>query len=249
LAREPNMPCWNPVLFLDAGSKLWLFYKVGPSPREWSGVYKTSEDGGKTWSPQTILPAGLLGPIKNKPVMLSNGDIICGTSIESYKAWTCWVEISSDTGRTWQKYGPIFVPDENHGIIQPTIWETAEGHVKMLVRSTHRIGFVCQAVSRDMGRTWGPATRTNLPHPGSGLDAVKLRTGQVALVYNHTKQGRSPLNVAFSRDDGRSWDAPIVLENEPGEYSYPAIIQGTDGNLHITYTWKRQRIKYAMVKP
>jgi predicted neuraminidase len=100
-----------------------------------------------------------------------------------------------------------------------------------------------------MGRTWGPATRTNLPHPGSGLDAVKLRTGQVALVYNHTKQGRSPLNVAFSRDDGRSWDAPIVLENEPGEYSYPAIIQGTDGNLHITYTWKRQRIKYAMVKP
>ncbi len=68
LAREPGVPCWNPVLFRDNENKIWLFYKVGPSPETWSGAYKTSVDG-NGWSAATYLPAGLLGPIKNKPIL------------------------------------------------------------------------------------------------------------------------------------------------------------------------------------
>jgi len=56
------------------------------------------------------------------------------------------------------------------------------------------------------------------------------------------------LNVAVSRD-GKVWEAALVLESEPGEYSYPAIIQSSDGRVHITYTWKRQRVKHAVVDP
>lgn len=248
LASEPGVPCWNPVLFRDRANKIWLFYKIGPSPETWSGAFKTSPDG-KRWSAVTYLPAGLLGPIKNKPIILAGGEIVAGTSVESYRAWTAWAEISRDQGRTWQKYGPITVPGHNDGIIQPTLWETAPGHLKMLVRATQEIGLICEATSEDGGRTWTPARPTALPNPNSGIDAVKMADGTVALVYNHSKTGRSPLNLAFSRDDGANWFQVLDLETDPGEYSYPAIIQTTDGMLHITYTWQRKRIKHVVIDP
>ena len=67
-------------------------------------------------------------------------------------------------------------------------------------------------------------------------------------MYNHTTQGRSPLNVAVSRD-GKSWHAALALESEAGEYSYPAVIQSEDGRVHITYTWRRQRLKHVVIDP
>jgi len=255
-ARELGVPCWNPVLFRDRHEKIWLFYKYGSSPKTWHGACRTSTDG-KTWSKPTYLlelPGGrpgveILGPAKNKPVHLSNGDVLAGTSVETPATWQCWVEISQDECRTWQKYGPIAVPGVPYGIIQPTVWEVAPGKVKMLVRSTEQIGFICESTSEDGGRTWTPAKPTTLPNPNSGIDAVKVQDGTVALVYNRTQSGRTPLNIAFSRDDGATWGVPYVLEDEPGEYSYPAIIQTHDGLVHITYTWQRQRIKHVVIDP
>jgi len=66
------------------------------------------------------------------------------------------------------------------------------------------------------------------------------------LVYNHTTDGRSPLNVAISHD-GKVWEAAAVLEDEAGEFSYPAVIQSADGLAHITYTWKRKRVKHVVL--
>jgi predicted neuraminidase len=248
LAREPDTPCWNPVLFADSRGKFWLFYKFGESPRTWSGAYRTSADG-TAWSEPTYLPAGILGPIKNKPITLANGDILAGTSAETAVAWVCGVDLSSDGGRTWRQYGPITVPGYHHGIIQPALWETSPGHVKMLVRATQDIGFICAATSDDGGHTWSDARPTSLPNPNSGIDAVKMRNGGLALVYNPSKTERTPLALAFSQDDGQTWSAPLTLEDAPGEYSYPAIIQTRDGKLHITYTWRRQRIKHVVVDP
>ena len=84
--------------------------------------------------------------------------------------------------------------------------------------------------------------------PNSGIDAVMLSDGRALVVYNHTERGRSPLNVAVSRD-GLQWQAALVLEDQPGEYSYPAVIQSSDGRVHATYTWKRQRIKHVVIDP
>jgi predicted neuraminidase len=77
---------------------------------------------------------------------------------------------------------------------------------------------------------------------------VTLADGRHLLVYNHTPKGRSPLNVAVAGDK-ENWNAALVLESEPGEYSYPAVIQTSDGNVHISYTWKRQRVKHVVVDP
>ncbi|HMO37562.1 MAG TPA: exo-alpha-sialidase, partial [Gemmatales bacterium] len=90
--------------------------------------------------------------------------------------------------------------------------------------------------------------------PGSGIDAVTLQDGRHLLVYNHVDKAgiatsaRSPLNVAVSRD-GITWQAGLVLENEKGEFSYPAVIQTKDGLVHITYTWNRKKIRHVVIDP
>ena len=246
----PDQPTWNPVLFRDNSNKIWLFFKVGPSPREWTGAYRTSTDDGKTWSDITLLPAGLFGPIKNKPIQLANGDIVCGTSVEAYRVWTCWTEISSDEGKNWRIGGPITVPEQPFGVIQPTLWEYEPGKLKMLMRSRRNIGYVVESHSEDGGYTWSPGKAVkSLPNPNAGIDAIRMKDGTIALVYNHTPNSRSPLNIAFSKDNGVTWGEPYVLEDQPGEYSYPAIIQSKDGKLHITYTWKREKVKYVVIDP
>jgi predicted neuraminidase len=243
------VPCWNPVLWRAKDGGLVLFYKAGPSPETWSGFLKRSRDGGLTWSEAELLPAGILGPIKNKPIAGRSGEIVAGTSVESYRAWTSWVEISPDGGRSWSRHGPVVVPGEPHGNIQPSLWRCTDGRLRMVVRTTQRIGRVCLAESTDEGRTWSPARRTPLPNPNAGIDAVKLADGRVVVIYNHSETGRSPLNVAVSEDDGETWQMRRVLEDEPGEYSYPAVIQAEDGDVHVSYTWRRQRIKHVRLRP
>jgi len=247
-AEEPGVPCWNPVLFLSRSKVLSLFYKAGPNPMSWTGYIRRSTDAGKSWDKPQQLHAGILGPIKNKPIQQADGDILAGTSVESYKAWACWLERSKDDGKTWQRFGPIAVPDHPYGIIQPTLFETSDKRVVALCRS-RGLGFIVQAESKDGGETWSPAKPTELPNPGSGIDLVRTVNGQLFLVYNHSKKDRSPLNLALSEDEGKTWKKMATLEDQAGEFSYPAIIQARDGQLHITYTWNRRHIKYLTFDP
>lgn len=248
-AKAEGVPCWNPVLYQMPNDETLLFYKAGESPKEWSGLLKRSNDGGKTWSKEELLPAGILGPIKNKPLLLANGNLVCGSSVESWKTWACWMEITPDSGKTWSKYGPLVYPGELNGLIQPTIYLDRSGNLRMVCRSTRKIGSVCSATSKDGGKTWSEVKSTGLPHPNSGIDAVGLKDGRTVLVYNHTKDARSPLNVGVSQDGGDTWEMKVTLESQPGEYSYPAVIQTSDGLVHTTYTWKRERIKHVVLDP
>lgn len=247
-AQEPGFPCWNPVLFKSRSKTLFLFYKAGPNPMTWSGYMRRSNDDGKTWSRVEQLPAGLLGPIKNKPIESKPGTILSGTSVESHRAWCAWVERSSDDGKTWRRFGPIAVPDQPHGLIQPTLLRTSDDRILALCRS-RGIGAICQSESKDEGETWSAAKPLELPNPNSGIDAVGTAKGEFFLVYNHTKSGRSPLNLARSRDDGKTWQRVALLEDGPGEFSYPAIMQSGDGRLHIAYTWNRRHIKHVTYDP
>jgi predicted neuraminidase len=237
-------PCWNPVLFQAKDGPLLLFYKCGPSPDTWWGMLTTSGDGGKTWDQPRRLPEGIIGPVKNKPVMLSDGRLLCGSSTED-RGWRVHFEMTSDLGRTWTRTGPIN-DGKQIGAIQPSILTHADGKLQAIGRTEN--DRVWTAWSEDGGRSWSPMSPTDLPNPNSGTDAVSLADGRHLLVYNHTPQGRTPLNVAIS-GDGRQWQMAAVLENEPGEYSYPAVIQTSDGLVHITYTWKRQRIKHVVLDP
>ncbi len=247
VAQEPGVACYNPVLFRTPDSVLWLSYKFGPDPRRWSGAFRTSRDEGRTWSRVRYLQAGLLGPIKNKPLILKDGTIVAGSSVESHRAWACWVERSEDNGKTWTKHGPIFVPGVLDGIIQPTLVPLDDGRLRMFVRATSAIGYICYADSKDQGKTWTEARPTSLPNPNSGIDSVRLQDGRIVMIYNHSKAGRVPLDAAVSGDGGDTWNRFLTIESEPGSYAYPAVIQTADGNLHITYTWNRKRIKHVVL--
>jgi predicted neuraminidase len=248
LVREPNIACYNPVLFYNREGRLWFYYKFGPHPSGWSAGRRWSSDDGKTWSAVEHLPAGLYGPIRAKPLVLPDGTIVSGTSVESYHNWACWIERSTDGGIRWTKIGPITLepPPQTGGIIQPSVVSLGGKRLVFYARSTAQTGRICISESSDAGLTWSPARPLDLPNPNSGIDAVALRDGRVVLVYNNSTHDRTPLNVAVSTD-GEKFRIFETLEDGPGEYSYPAIIQGKDGDLHITYTWKRQRIRYVRI--
>jgi predicted neuraminidase len=212
-------------------------------------MVRSSPDSGRTWGDGRRLPDGILGPIKNKPVRLADGTIIAPSSTESTSSpseWRVHFERSTDGGATWTSSAPAAGSGAAIDAIQPSILIHPGGALQAVGRT--RSGKIFDTRSADGGRTWSALTLMDLPNPNSGIDAVTLADGRHLIVYNHTPKGRTPLNVATSRD-GITWEPAAVIESEPGEYSYPAVIQGSDGLVHITYTWKRQRIKHVVIDP
>jgi predicted neuraminidase len=244
-------PCWNPVLFQPENGPLLLFYKVGPSPSTWWGLVRTSPDAGRTWSAAMALPPGILGPIRAKPVELSPGILLAGSSTE-HAGWVvhmerfsgAWTADALSSPTSWRKTGPLNSPDE-FGAIQPTILVHSPKELQILNRSRQSV--ITEAWSKDGGQTWGRMTATGLPNPSAGIDAVRLSNGRFLLVYNPTTRGRDKLQVSSS-PDGKAWTPVVTLEDSPGEYSYPAMIQTRDGRVHVTYTWKRRLIKHAVLE-
>lgn len=250
--ETPRVNCLNPVLFQVPRGPLLLFYKTG----KWWAYVKRSTDDGATWSTPERLYNGLYGPVKNKPVLLSDGSILSPTSAEipgvDGRMWRVHFERSTNGGQSWQMIGPV-----NDGLaidaIQPSILIHPHKRLQALGRTSQ--GKIFEIWSEDEGRTWGPMTLTTLPNPNSGTDAVTLRDGRHVLVYNHTTQKsdgtngpRWPLNVAVSAD-GKTWQAALVLDDQQGEFSYPAVTQSGDGLLHVTYTWKRKTIRHVAIDP
>jgi predicted neuraminidase len=244
MSPQKRFPCWNPVLFQPRQGPLVLFFKVGPRPDQWWGEMVTSDDDGRTWKGRRRLPPEVVGPIKDKPVQLEDGRILCPSSSEN-AGWRAHLEITKDL-ENWEVIGPLNDPAKI-GVIQPTILTYPDHRLQMLCR-TRGQGFIAQTWSPDGGRTWSEMTATTLPNPNSGIDAATLRDGRQLLVFNNTPHGRTPLNVAISRD-GKEWNVVRTLEDRPGEYSYPAVIQTSDGLVHITYTYRRQSIKHVVLDP
>lgn len=250
-ADGTRMPTWNPVLFRANSGKLMLFYKVGPDPQHWWGMLKTSGDDGRHWSAPRRLPDGVLGPIKNKPVRLADGTIVSPSSTES-DHWVVHFERSTDDGASWQRIVPPMGAQPIEAI-QPSLLMHRDGTLQAVGRSKQDKIF--STWSRDGGRSWSPIYLLDLPNPNSGIDALVLADGRSLLVYNPTVHGtqwsggRDRLAVAVSAN-GEHWRKVLDLESTPGaEFSYPAVIQTSDGLVHVVYTWKRQRIKHVVIDP
>ena len=246
-----RLPTWNPVLYQIPKGELILFYKIGPKPSEWWGMMKTSKDGGITWSEATKMPNGYIGPVKNKPTLLTNGNLFAASSKEG-DGWKIHFEVTNDQGKTWRTIGPI--EGAKLDAIQPSILQHKDGRLQILARSRNRA--LVESWSANNGETWSPLAKTNLPNNNSGTDAVTMKNGKHVLVYNHVlppgdlaKGPRTPLNVSVSKD-GMNWSAALILEDSPiSQYSYPAVMQTSDSMLHFIYTWRREKIKHVVVDP
>ena len=244
-------PTWNPVLFQYPDGPLVLFWKCGPSPDMWWGMMARSEDHGVTWSEPKRLPEHIDGPVRNKPILLTDGTLLCGSSTE-FDGWRVHFERTQDHGRTWQRT-PAIHDGKTFGAIQPTLLRHPDGSIQALCRNRDGDGPILSTMSSDQGLSWSDLEAIKLPNPNSGIDAVTLQDGRHLLVYNHTHRnkgtprGREMINVAIS-ENGIDWKPALTLDREAkAEFSYPAVIQAADGNVHITYTWKRQKVRHFVL--
>ncbi len=248
-AEDPlkRSSCYNPVLFLDSKGVLYLFYKVGTEPSLWHGRVKKSIDFGKSWTDSHDLPEGIFGPVKNKPVELKDGTILCASSAE-LGGWKVHFErFQPDEGAEgiWWKTTDCNDPSEI-GAIQPSLLIHKNGMLQAIGRTQNERMFTIE--SRDEGKSWGPMRLLPVENPNSGTDALTLKDGRFLLVYNPSTQARTPLSVAVSTD-GLHWERRIDLETDKGQFSYPAVIQGVDGAIHLSYTWQTTHIRYVKLLP
>ena len=263
---------WNPVLFFREDGTLLLFYKEGQRIAEWRTMFMTSSDDGKTWSAPRELVTGDVsggrGPVRNKLIRLASGRVLAGGSTE-HGIWRAFADISDDNGISWHKSNAVAIAKLKYnerektaesniavssqsfygrGVIQPSLWQSADGSVHMLLRSSE--GFVHRADSTDEGESWSAAYPLTLPNNNSGLDLVALADGRLLLVCNPVAANwgmRSPLSLFMSEDDGHTWHKLIDLETEKGEFSYPAII-AQDHDVYISYTYDRKNIAVVQIK-
>ncbi|WKN30383.1 exo-alpha-sialidase [Porifericola rhodea] len=252
VAKLRQDPHWNPVLFQSEEGEVYLYFKVGKEIDEWETWLMTSTDEGENWSEATeLVPGdrGGRGPVRNKPIILSDGTWLAGASKETNRVWDAFVDRSEDQGESWEAT-PFLELDrsevEGEGVIQPTLWESEPGHVHMLIRSS--AGVICRSDSEDYGKTWSPIYKTELPNPNSGIDLAQLEDGTLALAYNRDDENwgaRAPLSIALSFDNGKTWPRMLDVEKggEDDEFSYPAIISFGD-SLALTYTWQREKIAF-----
>ncbi|AAW43695.1 hypothetical protein CNBE2920 [Cryptococcus deneoformans B-3501A] len=303
IAGSGDIVHWNPVSFLPdpkgAPGHLYVFYKTGTPIPTWKTYVIETIDGGNTWTePRELVPgdhSGGRGPQKNPPIVLSNGDWLSGASkevtLEGGKGlWDAFADIAptpkeGDTfkqGERWVKAEFIKLPADRgveggsfpgEGIIQPSLWESADkpGHVHMMCRSS--IGRIVRADSEDYGRTWTPGYATDLPNNNSGQCVTRLRDGRLVAAVNDVYKNwgpRTPLVLKVSFDDGETWSPWCTLEDQAppasfqrvialetgivndgkSEFSYPTVTPTAETDeigVWVSYTWQRRGIAVCKV--
>ncbi len=206
---------------------------ICPSSTEgkgWRIHFELSDDDGKTWRKVGPVEAELSVPTQlRKAGAAAQDDMEGGEAIKGKGAQ------------------PIYA-------IQPSILRHSDGRLQVVCRT--RNAKLATSWSNDRGETWSKVTLLDVENNNSGTDAVTLKDGRHVLVYNNfetlpgtPKGSRTPLSLAVS-NDGIHWHHLLTLEDSPiSQYSYPSVIQGRDGKLHVVYTWRRQRVKYMCIDP
>ena len=258
VCADAALPHWNPVM-LAQDDHIDLFFKLGRPIARWHTM-RARLDGELNIieAPRELVPGdiGGRGPVKNKCLRLKSGRLLAPASLEE-GTWRPFVDISDDNGETFRLVPvPLYrlgdrlpaVMDRPYGFaqkagaIQPTLWQTDDGAVHMLMRSSE--GRVLRSDSTDEGETWCPAWVTDLPNNNSGLDLVRMDSGLIVLALNPVSgdwAARSPLSLLYSTDNGDRFQPLMTLETRPGEFSYPSVI-AEGRRLYVSYTWDRVRM-------
>jgi len=242
LVDTPGKPEGNPVLFVAPDKKVYLFYATmeGLGWSSCSLKFVVSEDGGRTFGPPQIFRRQWGWLPRNHLLTLSSGEIVFPLYNESPSRSEFM--LSADGCRTWVKAGQI---KTRPGNLQPAVVELEDHSLLSMMRMSGK-GQIWQSQSQDKGMSWSPAVRTALPNPDAGIDLVRLKSGELVLAFNNSGTRRSPLSLALSKDNGRTWPVIKDVETDDAEFSYPSLTTDSEGRLWLTYTWKRKTIGYAV---
>jgi predicted neuraminidase len=246
LIKGPEPLPGNGVIFVDGHKQVWIVWcrmeSIRPLGRGqgWDNcrlMARHSTDHGMTWSKDTeFLDAKLRAVPRNPPARLANGDLVLPLEAIVNGVEGSIFLIGSEGGKHWRQGG--FTP----GGSQPAVIQRNDKSLFALMRQAPRL---TQIDSQDGGETWSTAVASALRNPDSGITMTRLSNGHLVVVFNDSELSRTPLSVARSLDEGHTWETPLHLESNPGEYSYPCIIQTSDGQIHVTYTYRRYSIKHV----
>lgn len=243
---NPGQPPGNAVIFTDPQGQVRVIWgrmegsrpvRRGAGWSECRLFERISKDNGHTWSDDREIPGTFAWLPRNVPLTLGDGTFALPLSGRVDGEYGSFLLVLSDDGKTWSRRGFI-----DRGS-QPTMAVRDNGEILALMRNDGRI---LQSVSADHGHTWSETVETELKCPGSGIAMARLSDGRFVLAFNDTDQSdRTPFNLIQSFDGGESWDDLRTLEADWGEFSYPSLIQGADGTVHLTYTYRRYSIKHS----
>ncbi len=246
LVTGPKPLPGNGVIFVDGKQRVWIVWcrmeSVRPIGRgqgwdECRLMYRTSSDHGVTWSKDAeFLRADLRGVPRNPPLRRLNGHLVLPVEATSNGVEGSAFLIGEVGGEKWRVGG------FTSGGSQPAVIERKDGSLFALMRKYPRL---TQIESNDGGESWTEAAPSTLRNPDAGITMTKLANGHLVVVFNDSETSRTPLSVARSLDEGRTWEMPLQLESNPGEYSYPCVQQTRDGKIHVTYTYRRYSIKHV----
>ena len=179
--------------------------------------------------------------VRPHPLALANGGVLIPFANENFDASA--VAVTRDAGETWTfgNVAPLL------GITQPSVVEMPGGKLIAFFRDSAGRKRILRSESKDGGMTWGEVTATTLPNPGAGIEAIRLKSGALAMVYNPTEQSpRDKLAIALSEDEGKTWSTPRIIESRPGgRLDYPSVVQSASGTIHITYSHELKTIKHV----
>ncbi len=247
IASDPFRSLGNAVIWQAPDGLVWLFYVVRYG-ETWSTSriqVKISRDRAATWSDSSVLSfeAGMM--VRNRPIVLASGEYLLPVYLETGEDREIVGPESTSRflrfdpkAKRWSAAGVI---RSAKGNIQPAVVELTPGRLLALCRrgggyGPTNDGYIVQAESTDGGRTWSEGRDRALPNPNSAVDLIKLRSGKLLLVYNHSMSERTPLRAVLSSDGGKTWPRRLDIATGKNSFAYPIVLQGADGRLHLVYT-------------
>jgi predicted neuraminidase len=247
IADTPDRSEGNPVIWQGPDGVVWLFYvnRYGPT---WSNARvkgKISKDGAHTWSDSFMLTFEEGTMARSQPIVLHNDDYLLPLYHETGddREGTVPSTVSfflryNPKAKTWTETNRI---KSTMGNLQAQVAQLTDDYLVAYIRRGGNFlptdhGYLLRAESRDGGYTWSNAVETRFRNPNSAVDFIKLRSGNLLLVYNDNMNDRTPLTLAVSTDGDETYTYRRNIMTGDNTFAYPYAIQGRDGRIHIVCT-------------
>ena len=247
IASDPFRSVGNGVIWQSPDGLVWLFYVVRYG-ETWSTSRvqaKVSHDNAATWSDAFPLVSEEGMMVCNKPILLHNGDYLLplyfegGHNTEFTGADSGGLFFRYDAKKKeWKQTGRIRSATGN---IQPVAVELRENFLVSYCRrgggyDPTTNGWLVRAESRDGGWTWSEGVNSQFKNPNAAVDFIKLRSGNLLLVFNDSMNDRTPLTVALSPDADQTWPSRRKIAEGPYDFGYPMALQARNGKIHLIFT-------------
>ena len=245
-AEAPNKALGNVTLHYDRSGRLWMIYGViqrwdwpiiGNLCRNWlcgRVDAKISIDQGRTWSPSFRFDNQTGALPRAKPIFVTAEEEAIPLYLEGAEtSFLRVLDLSRQGAGSTVDSGRSFRLADSH-LIQPALLVQADGRIRAFFRDSHE-RFVHTAVLDLASGLWSAAVATDLPNPGSAVDAFFDDSGTFILVYNPSNRDRRILRLAQS-SDGLHFHPGCDIAVGQGDVAYPTVLRAADGTWHLVYS-------------